>query len=452
MLLSLRKTDQKFITALCGLALLALSSIQSAMAMDKVGIPEKPTRSDSSATRFSWAETDSNPAPLFLNSLKSTSSVVLTEKDFSVWWTQFLAQNSKPEAPGEVESAHAGTSTPYPDETGFHPVSLNKNENRPLLAKAQWQDYYLKPGDVISLQVLNHPEFSLRNILIAPDGTIALPLLGKVNAMNQSVESLTALLTQGFASALRYPVVTVSLDKIAPQRIYILGAVKKPGLYLLDGQDNSSLTPAGVNPPRLDYHLSTALVKAGGLLADADLAHVKVFNLDKTSCVEANIVELLAYGALMNDVALGLEDVIYVPRLDNAQWNHPEVLKLLANSNLGQDTYPIRVYGYVTRPDVYQLSPTEMSLQSVLAKAGLDIDKAQPKQVIVARTLPNQQMLALKVDATKKDMILFPNDSVIVSKGNWKHWIKSAFGAASAITLPAANIKYILDNTNVVTP
>ncbi len=451
MSLILKHPDQKSITALCLLALLALFSMQCANAADHTRGAKQQTHTESVVTRFSLEETDRSPAPLFLSSLKSTSSVVLTDKDFSVWWTQFLSQNSKPDTQAALNSAHPASAASY-TEKGIHPVSLSNNGNPALVAKAEWQDYHLKPGDVISLQVLSHPEFSLRNILIAPDGTIALPLLGKVNTTDHSVDSLTAVLTQEFANTLRHPAVTVSLDKIAPQRIYVLGAVKKPGLYLLDGQDNSSITPVGLNPPRLDYHLSTALVKAGGLLADADLAHVRVFNLNNASCVEANILELLAYGALANDVSLGLEDVIYVPRLENAQWNHPEVLKLLANSNLGQDTYPIRIYGYVTRPDVYQLSPTEMSLQSVLAKAGLDIDKAQPRHVIVARTLPNQQMLALKVDATKKDMILFPNDSVIVSKGNWKHWIKSTFGAASAITLPAANIKYILDNTNVVTP
>lgn len=451
MSLILKQNVQKSLAALSVWGALVLLGMQNAMATDLTKGPQPQRPAKSAVTRFSLEEAERDPAPLSLSSLKSTSSVVLTNKDFSVWWTQLLSQNAKPDPQATLESTQPASSASSP-EKGFHPVSLSHQENHPLVAKAEWQDYHLKPGDVISLQVLSHPEFSLRNLLIAPDGTIALPLLGKVNIINHSVDSLTAVLTKGFASALRHPAVTVSLDKIAPQRIYILGAVKKPGLYLLDGQDNSSITPLGVNPPRLDYHLSSALVKAGGLLADADLAHVRVFNLNNASCVEANIVELLAYGALANDVALGLEDVIYVPRLENAQWNHPEVLKLLANSNLGQDTYPIRIYGYVTRPDVYQLSPTEMSLQSVLAKAGLDIDKAQPRHVIVARTLPNQQMLALKVDATKKDMILFPNDSVIVSKGNWKHWIKSTFGAASAITLPAANIKYILDNTNVVTP
>ncbi len=442
-----KKHTQKSITIVCLLGLMVFSSIQMVLAVEST----QPSTNGPSPMAFSSGQPTRSPVPFVLNSLKSTSSVVLTEKDFSAWWTHFLSQNLKPSSEGTLESAKAAPES-TPSEDGFHPVSLNKNETRPLRAQAQWLDYHLKPGDVISLQVLSHPEFSLRNILIAPDGTIALPLLGKVTVANHSVESLTDVLTEGFAKSLRHPDVTVSLDKIAPRRVYVLGAVKKPGLYLLDGQDNSLITPAGVNPAKLDYHLSTALVKAGGLLADADLAHVKVFNLNQASCLEANIVELLAYGALPNDVSLDLEDVIYVPRLEDAQWNHPEVLKLLANSNLGQDTYPIRVYGYVARPDVYQLSPTEMTLQSVLAKAGLDIDKAQPKHIIVARTLPNQQMLALKVDATKKDMILFPNDSVIVSKSNWKHWTKSAFGAAAAITLPAANIKYILDNTNAITP
>jgi hypothetical protein len=61
-------------------------------------------------------------------------------------------------------------------------------------------------------------------------------------------------------------------------------------------------------------------------------------------------------------------------------------------------------------------------------------------------------MLALKVDGTRKDATLFPNDVVIVAKSNWKHLTKSVFGAASAVTMPLANLRYIIDTGNTVTP
>ncbi len=429
------------------LSLFILIEAQEVIAIEKNGAPSVKTTVGKSSSVTDNSMTDvlnQAPATLTLESLKSTSSVVLTEKTFSSWWNQ---QHIDSETTFTKRQGNKSAST------NFHPVSLQSNLSSPLEASVEWVGYALKAGDIISIQLLGHPEFSQKNILISPDNTITLPLIGKVMVAGSSPETLTNELNKRLAAYLRYPSVTVTLEKIAPQRIYVLGAVKKPGLHLLDGQDASAPMQVSVtSSSKADYHLSTGLIKAGGLLADADLAHVKVFNLKNLQCHEANIIELLAYGALPNDLALGAEDVIYVPRLAEQQWNHPEVLKLLANSNMGQDTYPVRVYGFVNRPDVYQLNPNEMTLQTVLAKSGIDIDRAQRNHIIIARTLPNQQMLALKVDGTRKDAILFPNDVVIVAKSNWKHLTKSIFGTASAVTIPLANLRYILNSGNTVTP
>lgn len=438
-----------FLPGLSALSLVFLILIepQGAIAIEKKGAPSAKTRLEepSSLTENSRIQTlNQTPATLILESLKSTSSVVLTEKAFSNWWRQQQIDS-------EVVFSKTPGNTKAPGN--FQEVSLKATPGSPLIASLEWVGYALKAGDIISIQLLGHPEFSQKNILIGPDNTITLPLIGKVMVGGSSPETLTNELNRRLAAYLRYPSATVTLEKIAPQRIYILGAVKKPGLHLLDGHDaNAPTQVGGTTIAKSDYHLSTALIKAGGLLADADLAHVKVFNLRNLRCQDANIIELLAYGALPNDLALGAEDIVYVPRLAEEQWNHPEVLKLLANSNMGQDTYPVRVYGFVNRPDVYQLNPNEMTLQTVLAKSGIDIDRAQPKHIIIARTLPNQQMLALKVDGTRKDATLFPNDVVIVAKSNWKHLTKSVFGAASAVTMPLANLRYIIDTGNTVTP
>jgi protein involved in polysaccharide export with SLBB domain len=376
------------------------------------------------------------PSTQTMESLKSTSSVVLTDAEFEAW----LARQT-------INLTH--DSQPIAKKT----VSYSFNPKQPALTVGvEWLDYILKPGDTISIQILGHPELSRQHILIGSDNIINLPLLGKIAVTSMSLDSLRNDLSKKLAFYLRYPSVDASLDNIAPQRIFVLGAVKKPGFYRLDGQNMGLPSPPNSNTSMGDFHLSAALIKTGGVLADADLSHIKIINSRNLIRKQANLFELLAYGALQQDLPIGSEDLIYVPRLPDRQWNHPEVLKLLADSNLGQDTYPIRIYGLVNRPDVYYLIPGEMTLQTILAKAGIDVEKAQRKDIVIARTLPNQQMLAMKVDSRRKDTILYPNDVVIVARSNWKHEIKSLFGTFSSITMPAANLKYILDKGNSVTP
>lgn len=386
------------------------------------------------------------PAGVSLESLKPTSAVVLTYAQFDAWWNQHIA-SSKMVVPvsgngptlepmmfqDAVMQSEPGTAT-----TVTSPKIPNSLP--PLHASTQWVNYTLKIGDVISVQLLGHPELSQKGILISPDGALDLPLIGTVMATGISLDDLRQELGRRFGYYLKYPDVTVTLDKVGAQRAYVMGAIKSPGIYLQDGQD--MMAAPNVPNNRLDYRLSAMLAKAGGILADADLEHIQIFNTQKGIRKQANMLDLLAYGDMNQDLLLEPEDVVYVPRLPDNQWSHPEVLKLLASSTIGQSTYPVRVYGLVTHPDVYQLPPGDMTLQTVLAKAGLDVEKASRHKIFIARTLSNRQMITLPIDATRQDTTLYPNDVVIVSKGNWEHGVKDFFNTIGAITAPAANVRF----------
>jgi protein involved in polysaccharide export with SLBB domain len=381
------------------------------------------------------------PAPSSIESLKPTSAVVLTYPQFETWWNQHVASSNMV----VPVSSNGATLEPMMFQDAVMQSDAEpKAPDRlpPLHASTQWVNYTLKIGDVISVQLLGHPELSQKGMLISPDGALDLPLIGTVMATGISLDDLRQELGRRFGYYLKYPDVTVTIDKVGAQRAYVMGAIKSPGIYLQDGQDASA--PITVPNNRLDYRLSALLAKAGGILADADLEHIQIFNAQKGIRKQANILNLLAYGDMNQDMLLEPEDVVYVPRLPDNQWSHPEVLKLLASSTIGQSTYPVRVYGLVTRPDVYQLPPGDMTLQTVLAKAGLDVEKASRHKIFIARTLSNRQMITLPIDATRQDTTLYPNDVVIVSKGNWEHGVKDFFNTIGAITGPAANVRFVV--------
>lgn len=125
----------------------------------------------------------------------------------------------------------------------------------PLLAAlagaAEAQEYRIRPGDVLRVEVLEDPSLN-RSVLVPPDGRITLPLAGSVTAGGNTVEgiqsALAAQLAPNFATA---PNVFVSIERIvqapievpaapvAPPppptvEVHVLGEVASPGSLELD--------------------------------------------------------------------------------------------------------------------------------------------------------------------------------------------------------------------------
>lgn len=86
-----------------------------------------------------------------------------------------------------------------------------------FLVPAAWaQGYRIQPGDVLQMEVLEDPSLN-RSLLVLPDGTISLPLVGALRASGQSVEAMrnaiTAALASNFASP---PTVNLSVGQLNP--------------------------------------------------------------------------------------------------------------------------------------------------------------------------------------------------------------------------------------------
>ena len=104
--------------------------------------------------------------------------------------------------------------------------------------------YQVRSGDVLRVEVLEDPSLN-RSLLVAPDGRIAMPLAGAIQAGGQSLEmiqsDLATRLAPNFAAA---PTVYVALERqkeVQPRvgggapaaapviNIYVMGEAAKPG-------------------------------------------------------------------------------------------------------------------------------------------------------------------------------------------------------------------------------
>lgn len=90
--------------------------------------------------------------------------------------------------------------------------------------------YKLAPGDVLEVTVWKEEDLH-KQVVIAPDGTLSLPLVETINAAGKTTTELKQIIAEKLASYITDPAVTVSLMKNDGNTVFIIGKVTKPGQY-----------------------------------------------------------------------------------------------------------------------------------------------------------------------------------------------------------------------------
>lgn len=118
------------------------------------------------------------------------------------------------------------------------------------VAQAQTAErYVLQPGDVVAVSVLEDPLLD-RQILIAPDGRIALPLAGTIEAEGLTAEQLQRTIQKRLRkNFVEPPSVTVALvstpeEEEELREVYVLGEVTRPGRYEYDSEKSITVIQA----------------------------------------------------------------------------------------------------------------------------------------------------------------------------------------------------------------
>ena len=91
--------------------------------------------------------------------------------------------------------------------------------------------YKIQPGDVLEVSVWNE-EGLIRQVLVRPDGGMSFPLVGDLQAAGESVENLSGTITERLSKYIPDPVVTVSMQQLSGNKIYVVGKVARPGEYV----------------------------------------------------------------------------------------------------------------------------------------------------------------------------------------------------------------------------
>jgi polysaccharide export outer membrane protein len=156
-------------------------------------------------------------------------------------------------------------------------------------------------GDVLDINFSSATNFNAMR-RVGPEGSIAMPLIGQVQASGKTVAQIEAELEQLYIKELQDPDVTVNLAGSA-NVVYVSGSVTRPGRVTLD----RPLT------------VLESILEAGGFTPDANLKRVTVIRyegLDNTT-YELNL-EPVYSGGPVPPFYLKPRDVVNVPK--KVQW------------------------------------------------------------------------------------------------------------------------------------
>jgi polysaccharide export outer membrane protein len=104
----------------------------------------------------------------------------------------------------------------------------------------------LRPGDVVRLQVWREPLYN-GDFAVDENGYVALPMIGR----RKVTEEPWGTLREAFIAQLRTGLNTDGINVVPLRRIYVLGAVLKPGIYMLEpsvGVEGAVALAGGANP------------------------------------------------------------------------------------------------------------------------------------------------------------------------------------------------------------
>ena len=163
---------------------------------------------------------------------------------------------------------------------------------------AQDPNYTVKPGDMLSISVWKEPDLQ-KETLVRPDGSFSFPLVGEVDAKGKTVADLNKTISQRLTKFISDPLVTVSVQEIKGNKVYVIGQVNKPGEFIMN--------------PSVD--VMQALSMAGGMTPFAQVGDIVVLRRQGSQQVALpfRYPDVVRGKSLEQNIDLQSGDIVVVP-------------------------------------------------------------------------------------------------------------------------------------------
>jgi polysaccharide export outer membrane protein len=245
--------------------------------------------------------------------------------------------------------------------------------------------YQIGPTDVLGIKVFGEDNLS-NNYTVDSDGSITFPLIGRVQVAGKTTRQIEEQITKALdADFIRKPQVSVEIATYRARSIYVIGEVRSPGRYSIQGPQTlleviahaGSTTPTASNTIIVQRYKDgiAAAVSAPALPGDTGSAEVMRVSLDD-----------LREGRLTANLLLQDNDTIIVPPAER-----------------------FYVSGFVKQPGSFVLR-NGMTVRQAIAEAGGISERGSTRGIKVIRKVDGKE---LEIDAQMSDLVK-PNDTIRV--------------------------------------
>ncbi len=271
-----------------------------------------------------------------------------------------------------------------------------------------YSQYLVGPRDILNITVWGHPELTIpagqfrsaetAGNVVGEDGTFFYPFAGVVQAAGRTVEDIREELTKKLSIYIEKVQLDVRVAAYRSQRVYVVGEVEVPGVYLVKD---------------IPLTVLEAINNAGGVTPESDLRNITLTRKDKAYSI--NLLSLYEGGDLSQNVLLQHGDVLNVP--DDA-FNKVFVL--------GESTIGQRFRG---RPRSVKMNKARMTLTEALSEGGgLIQETSDAARIFVFRTSLGKSEI-FHLNARSPDAFILaerfpmqPRDVVFVDRAPGIRW------------------------------
>jgi polysaccharide export outer membrane protein len=242
-------------------------------------------------------------------------------------------------------------------------------------AFAQSSDYQIGPHDVLGVTVWSQMDLSGKYTVEA-DGKLTFPLIGEITlaglTVRQAENELRARLKDGF---FQDPQLSISIQEYRSRRVFVVGQVRQPGSYPLDGETTlvELLAKAGSTlPDAASEALIVPGANSGHAVLPAEAGGVQVERVN---------IKQLQSGLVRDEPELHDGDTVFVP--------HAET---------------VYVSGQVRTPGAYAVGATTTVLQAItLAGGATEFGATNRIQIIRVVNGKREELKARLDDLVKAD-------------------------------------------------
>ena len=291
-----------------------------------------------------------------------------------------------------------------------------------------YRDYKIGPEDLLEISVFEEEKLN-KTVRVSSQGNINLPLLGilrvKGLTANELEKEIRDLLAEKY---LQDPNVNVFIKEYRSQRISVIGAVEKPGVFEVTGQKT----------------ILDILAMAGGLKEDAGQLLFLIRPNSSTPSVEETSQK--GEGKELGEpkpqtFVIDLGDLLVRGDLTlNAPLVHGDVLNIPLSGK-------IYVGGEVRAPGGFPIKGKRITVSQAIATAGGLTSKADGPETKIFRYAgrdDGKEILLVNLDAIhegkQEDLYLKENDIVIVPKSGTKTFLTELWdfikGRIGSVALP----------------